>query len=321
MKTRIYLLLPLAALWCMACSNQNRQKQLQMAARAQAQADTQRTQAPTKKFQMPEVPPMLEDPEMRLSYVAEHYWMHYDFNDTTAIHQPDYAEQAWVDYINLLGMMPEKKYEPIIRQFFQRAQANPVVYRYFTEMADKYLYDPNSPLRNEELYIPVLDQMLESNLLTEAQKVRPRDRRAMAQKNRRGTRALDFNYTLESGENGSLYQITADYTLLFINNPGCQACLETIAALKSMPAVNKLLQAGRLQILSVYPDEDRGEWIKHLIDFPSSWINAYDRTLTIKSKSLYDLKAIPTLYLLDSHKMVLLKDANAPDIERYLQQS
>jgi hypothetical protein len=33
---------------------------------------------------------------------------------------------------------------------------------------------------------------------------------------------------------------------------------------------------------------------------------------------LYDLKAIPTLYLLDGSKTVLLRDATLEEIEKYL---
>lgn len=38
-----------------------------------------------------------------------------------------------------------------------------------------------------------------------------------------------------------------------------------------------------------------------------------------KGKNLYDLKAIPTLYLLDKDKKVLLKDATVAQIDQYLQ--
>ena len=37
-----------------------------------------------------------------------------------------------------------------------------------------------------------------------------------------------------------------------------------------------------------------------------------------KEKQLYDLKAIPTLYLLNKEKTVLLKDATTQAIEEYL---
>ena len=46
--------------------------------------------------------------------------------------------------------------------------------------------------------------------------------------------------------------------------------------------------------------------------------NGYDKKLVIKEKNLYDLKAIPTLYLLDKDKKVLLKDATVAQIDQYL---
>ena len=55
---------------------------------------------------------------------------------------------------------------------------------YLTSLADKYLYDPNSPMRNEELYISVLDAMLKSPILDDTEKIRPKARRSLAQKNR-----------------------------------------------------------------------------------------------------------------------------------------
>jgi hypothetical protein len=300
-----------------SCNTRHQRAQQRIAAEAAA-ADSAQTAVPTAKLKLPDIPPMLDTPDARLDYLAENYWMHLDFNDTISLKNPEYGEQAWADYINILQMMPDRKAGDILKRFFQRTETNRTTFRLFTEMADKYLYDPNSPMGNEELYIPVLDVMMASKLLTDAQKIRPRDRRELADKNRRGTQALNFSYTTADGKAGTLYDVEADYTLLFINNPGCHACRETIDALRQARNINRLEQAGELKIVAVYPDEDHTEWIKHLPDFPDEWINGYDRNTVIKTKNLYDLKAIPTLYLMDSNKYVLLKDANVPDIENYL---
>jgi hypothetical protein len=141
----------------------------------------------------------------------------------------------------------------------------------------------------------------------------------MAEKNRPGQRATDFVYTVSTGKKGTLYGLSADYTLLFLNNPGCHACRETIEALKQSSVISHYERNGGLHILAVYPDEDRSEWLKYLSEFPDEWTNGYDAALAIQGKSLYDLKAIPTLYLLGKDKVVLLKDATVPAIEQYLQ--
>ena len=95
---------------------------------------------------------------------------------------------------------------------------------------------------------------------------------------------------------------------------------ENIEGLKNAPIINQLLQEKKLVLLSIYPDEELDEWKKHLSEFPNEWINGYDKKFTIKEEQVYDLKAIPTLYLLDKDKTVLLKDATAPAIEAYLMQ-
>ncbi len=89
-------------------------------------------------------------------------------------------------------------------------------------------------------------------------------------------------------------------------------------SIKKRPIINQLLEQKRLTVLSIYPDEELDEWRKHLNEFPKEWVNGYDKTFAIKEQQLYDLKAIPTLYLLNKDKTVLLKDAPAQTIEEYL---
>ncbi|RGN34151.1 DUF5106 domain-containing protein [Bacteroides oleiciplenus] len=274
----------------------------------------------TKTFALPVIPAMLNTPESRADYLVRHYWENVDFTDTTYLDHREVMEQAWVDYIDIMKIVPEETAISAIKQMYQDAGKKKKVFFFFTDLAEKYLYDPNSPMRNEELYIPVLDAMLESTVLDDTEKILPKGRRDLAEQNRLGRQAEDFTYTLVSGKSGTLYGVKANYTLLFINNPGCHACEEGIKELKQAPAINKEFEAGNLKILSVYPDEDKEEWERHLSDFPKEWINGYDKKLMIKEKNLYDLKAIPTLYLLDKNKKVLLKDATVMQIEQYLQQ-
>ncbi|PXV58865.1 thioredoxin-like protein [Dysgonomonas alginatilytica] len=140
----------------------------------------------------------------------------------------------------------------------------------------------------------------------------------MMLKNRIGEQATDFSYTLASGKTGTLHQVKSDYSLLLFYNPDCHACEETIAGIKASPILSQLIQSKTLTILSFYPDADIAIWKKHLIDIPKDWINGYDKELAVQNKRLYDLKAIPSLYLLDKNKNVLLKDTELTLIEEYL---
>ena len=271
-----------------------------------------------KVFNLPDIPVVLNTVSQRADYMVKHYWDRFDFTDTTYVSQIDVAEQAWVDYCDLLEHVPLSDAQTAIKETIGRAGKNKKMLDFFAELADKYLYDPNSPMRNEELYIPVLEALTASPMLNETEKIRPQARLELAQKNRLGTKALNFTYTLDSGAKGTLYQFPAEYTLLFINNPGCHACSEMIEGLKSSPVINGFIADKKLKVLSLYPDEELDEWKKHRSDIAKEWTNGYDKELVIKNKNLYDLRAIPTLYLLDKNKIVLLKDATLQKVEQYL---
>jgi hypothetical protein len=130
-----------------------------------------------------------------------------------------------------------------------------------------------------------------------------------AMQNRLGQPANDFRYTLASGASGTLYGLQAEYVLLFINNPGCAMCREIREAITSSPMLSEMIERGRLKVLALYPDEDLTEWRDYRDHIPASWINAYDAGARISKEELYDLKAIPSMYLLDRDKRVLAKDA------------
>ncbi|CCY49597.1 MULTISPECIES: DUF5106 domain-containing protein [Bacteroides] len=269
-------------------------------------------------FYLPAIPAMLNTPELRADFLVKHYWDNVNFADTNYIHHPDITEQTWADYCDLLNHVPLSTAQEAIKKTIARTETEKKVFDYITGLADKYLYDPNSPLRNEEFYIPVLEAMISSSVLTETEKIRPQARIEMAYKNRVDTKAIDFTYTLESGAQSTLYKIKSQYTVLFINNPGCHACTENIEALKDSPIINELIQKKQLAVIALYPDEELDEWRRHRDEFPQEWINGYDKSLTIKTQNLYDLKAVPTLYLLDANKKVLLKDATVQAITQYL---
>ncbi len=270
------------------------------------------------KFQLPEVPAMIVSPEQRLDFLIKHYWDNINLADTSFTHNDNDLEQAWANYCDLLNRTSLSTAQSAIQSTFATMNGNKRILMAFEDLADKYLYDPNSPMRNEDFYIPVLEALINAPVLDKFEKIRPQARLKLALKNRPGTIASDFIYTLKSGKQGRLYQIPTDYTILFINNPGCHACAETIDQLRSTEIIEKLLKERRLSILAIYTDEELDAWRQHAKDFPEDWINSYDKEQTISKKELYDLKAIPTLYLLDRNKTVLLKDATFSSIIDYI---
>lgn len=281
---------------------------------SQAQEKKPAAGLPKKGFRLPQIPPVLTSPGERASYLVAHYWDGFDFSDTTLISRPEITEQAFADFLDVLPHVSPDESVKALRRLMASASADRSMLMYFADLAEKYLYDPNSPLRNEEFYIPVLEYIVSSPDLAEVYKIRPRYRLELALKNRPGDVAADFAYTLPDGKGGRLSEVKSEYTVLFFNNPDCADCISTKAFIAGSALFGKLLAAKRLTVVAVYPDDDLSLWKK--TTYPPAWINGSNPALS--GARLYDLKAMPTLYLLDRNKRVILKDAPVERIEEWL---
>lgn len=284
-------------------------------------AEAQRPADQDKEFRLPDIPATLTTPLDRANYLVEHYWDHFDFRDTLYTHLPAVTEQAFADYISVLPHARQEKVVTEIKSFLKKAEAEHTgcMYRYFLALFGKYLRDADSPFRNEEYYIPVAEYIISDNRSDEAEKERAKYRLEMMLKNRIGEPASDFTYTLASGETGTLYQIEAGYILLLFYNPDCHACAEMIEAIKASADIQRAKGRKELKVLAFFPDKDLAIWERHRNDIPADWINGYDHGLVVGNTRLYDLKAIPSLYLLDRDKKVILKDTDLRIVEEKLQ--
>ena len=111
-------------------------------------------------------PGMMEDPMDRAEYVAEHYWD--GITDPSRTYPSDSLlvsgvrktdiEQKFADWTSVLDMISFQKAEKAVSRLYDRAlvcereNSTSNVFETFTELSYKYLYDPNSPVRNEDYY-------------------------------------------------------------------------------------------------------------------------------------------------------------------------
>ena len=265
-------------------------------------------------------PPLQVAEEQLFAYMRDHFWDKFDFADSLYTTKADTVEmcRAYANYVqNFVGPIDQ---EPI-RKLMKQASVSKPMFDYFVMLAEKVLHDPNSPLRSDELYIAVLEAQIASPLYDKYEKMAPEYDLRIVSQNRIGHKANDFRYTLKSGKVRNLYSLNKDFTIVYINNPGCAMCRDITTALKESQLIGYLQSEGKLQILAIYPDENLDEWRKHYADIPSSWINGYDKGCHIERENLYNVSAIPALYLLDKEKIVLVKDStNVGEIEFALNQ-
>ena len=288
------------------------------------QRGTQQKSVPVKRsFPTVSLPAMVQDPQEAAEYMAMHYWDAFlkpqdkeYVSDSLYVSGVSVAdlEQALANYIYILNVLPLKTAQKAVSQWAAKVQScesadtSSNVFETFVKLSDKYLFDPNSPLRDEDLYSPFAASLSDSPHLDSATKDRYSHVTKMCRLNEKGSKAADFRFCDRNGREYSLYGIKADKILLFFSNPGCHSCLEIINAIKENQNVTAMISSGSLAVLNIYIDEDLKEWKEYMPVYPEDWYNGFDPDLVIRTDKTYNVRAIPSLYLLDADKTVLLKD-------------
>lgn len=244
----------------------------------------------------------------------DRYWDGFDFECGERVAEYDTVQvmQVFADYVSYISVGAEReRRDSLLRGLVLRAEKSRPVLDFFAYVAEGVLHDPNSPLRNDELYIPILEVLVESPLYDEYDRIAPAYDLELARENRIGEVANDIAYTLVNGKRGRLHDIDSDYVILMFSNPGCPMCREIIEQISSSPLLNEMMENDLIEVLSVYPDEDLEAWRDHLGEMPRRWINGYDDGMKISEERSYNLQAIPSLYLLDGEKRVIIKDGTS----------
>ena len=277
-------------------------------------------------------PAMMEDPQDRVEYMALNTWNKFTDpsreypSDSTLVSgvRKDDVEQKFATWCQILDMAGQKSAHKAINKLYdaalacEKVNASSNVFETFTELVDKYFFDPNSPYRNEDYYGFYVERLSTYPGLAPEMKGKYDRHARLCALNRVGTKAADFRFADRRGKMHTLYGVKAPYTLLFFSNPGCEACMNIINVLKGEPAISEMIASGNLAVLNIYIDEDLEAWRSYMPIYPENWYNGFDPDFVIRAEQLYNVRAIPSLYLLDADKTVILKDAPENRLFDYL---
>lgn len=288
------------------------------------------------KFPQVQVPDMIDNQVDAAKYYALNYWK--EFLDHNRLLQLEYSkdstgvlgvsgkvfEDAFIGYIKALQAA---NHYPTAnageRDLMKKADSLAVAgdkkfIGKIIEYSEKYLYEPNSPYLDEQLYVPILEGIIDAKSIPSGEKIGYIAQFKMAILNMIGARANDFEFSTGT-ENKNLYDIDSEYTLIYFNNPDCSDCMRVLNILKNSDVIINMIGQERLKVLALYPDKNLAPWRKDRNMFPKEWIYAYDPKGAVNSGKIYSLRAIPSMYLLDEHKAVILKDATADKVIAKLQ--
>ena len=270
-----------------------------------------------------QLPSMISGQQEALEYMAVNYWN--GLSDPSRTYPSDSVlvsgvrkddmEQKFADWTSVMEYAGYGVWSKAVGNLYERALAcekkdtSSQVFETFVELFQKYYYDPNSPLRNEDVYYHFVSRYASYEALSDLERGKYEREARLCALNMIGTKAADFRFADRRGKVINLYDIKAEMTLLFFSNPGCEACMQIINVLREEPVIASQIASGRLVVVNVYIDEDIQAWREYMPIYPEEWYNGFDPDYVLRSNEIYAVRAIPSLYLLDAEKRVILKDA------------
>ena len=289
--------------------------------------------APLRDFPVPEIPSVYSDPAEQREWLLDHFWDAFlagdglcDTSAVLGVRRSD-VEGQMAAYAQVLEMLPLPEAQKKMRHFFSQVEARQAadtashVYLLMEEIVSKYLYDPNSPVRDEDLYLPYVQGLAASPYTREEARPGYVYEARMCALAPVGSVAPDFRFTDARGRTRRLHDVKARSILLFFSNPGCYACLDIINTLLAVPGLDERIAKGDFAVVNVYIDEDLDAWRAYEPNYPRNWLCGYDPDGLVRADRIYNVRAIPSLYLLDGEKKILMKDAPVERVVSWLQNS
>lgn len=278
-----------------------------------------RQSAPAPRRLHPPLPPDTLGYGEQLLYVVEHWWDSFDFGDTAWLADSAAYEQAFADWAYIAGFLSDEYVSRSTGYVVARADVSRPMLLRFAQAAEHYFGSADSPYRNEEALIPILEALTTARHAEPAERERFAALLAAADRNRPGRQAAELHGQAADGRRVALSSLACDYTLLLFYSPSCSSCTFVKHQIEVSTAIGPLMQQGKLRVYALYPGSDDEEWRRTLGQMPSEgWTVVCDPDGSVTDEGRYALGTLPTLYLLGRERRVLLKDAALEKIEQWL---
>lgn len=256
-----------------------------------------------RDLDLPVVPDNLRTPVERARYVLEHYWDAMDWRDTTLTRDDKFMEQSSADFYSIFHVVDSVEASKATAIMLAGASIDPSAYKKVADIARIYLFEPESPIADDENYLIVADRLLADGKLSNTDLLRIADSKRMAMMNRAGHKTANFEYVDRDGNISDLYAALKLHpkNILMFYDPDCHVCAE----LEERLMATALDDIGVVMI-SPY-GEQNGLWAEHAATMPDNWIVGRPTDEDFEDEDIYELRTTPTILIIDNCGIVLSK--------------
>lgn len=256
-------------------------------------------------FEYPVAPEELENLSDRCNYLMANFWSPMNFATTGTVDQ-NALNDAFRVYVSAMPYSSRSEVMKSVNALIKQLKGNPVLTIQFAKAAEESLYGVRAGLWSDEVYIPFLKAVTSEKGVSEIRKERYAEQLRKLQTTAPGKKAPGFRYRNSSGRYAD-FKPEAQYTLIEFGDPDCDDCRFSRMKLEMAPDVADMIEDISLQIFFIMPDvapDEEAEALESLKSYPSSWISAIGYGVD----DLYDLRTVPSFYLLGSKGEIIVKN-------------
>lgn len=130
-----------------------------------------------------------------------------------------------------------------------------------------------------------------------------------------GKKGADLIMDSFAGHFVSLYDIQAEFTIIYFWEPDCGHCKEATPMLKTYYDQNR--KSG-IEVFAVCTQNKREQWEKYIADNNLTWINGWDPNRVSRFDVFYNVESTPLVYILDRDKKIIAKKLAVADIGSFI---
>lgn len=179
-----------------------------------------------------------------------------------------------------------------------------------TQALENSLLSATSPMRDDELYIAFVEEMLCSGY---PNRVRNQWMLNAVKLNRPGSMLPQFDYETRDGVRHTSDSLRGCVTVLMFYDPDCSDCAEAIARIQNDNRLADAISRGKLHMICVYADGDRDAWLAAPDKIPAGWTDGFD-TGRIAGEELFVIPMTPAIYIVGADGKILRKEALVEDV-------
>lgn len=254
-------------------------------------------------FEYPMAPDSISNLQDRSDWLMQHFWDGMDFANKQTVDQ-NALNDAFAVYTAPMQFASVTEVNASIDKLISRYSKNPVLSLQFGKAAEEALYGPRAYFWNDELYLKFLDALVSNKGIKKERKLRYNRQRDLISATMVGKRPPAFDYLTPQGKK-SRFDPTGVITLIEFGDPDCTDCRHARLKMETNVTFGRLIDTGKLNVMFINVDPDEG-WEQKLASYPAKWhVGASDDVA-----DLYDLRATPSIYIVDRNGTVAAKNVD-----------